>query len=145
MLISSVPAANELHLLTTGTHNADLEKRGGAWTITRWYIEVDAPLAPSRIPEGFTEDEGKWLPDPSTALPGAGPVASPVPGQVTPKNHPFSMGALYENAPEWRWSDLDIVLIDYPTDAKSAAAFLPAQATTLPIPELPGDSLIKQD
>jgi 3-phenylpropionate/cinnamic acid dioxygenase small subunit len=45
MLISSVPAADKLQLLTTGTYNAELEKRGGKWTITRWYIEVDAPVA----------------------------------------------------------------------------------------------------
>jgi hypothetical protein len=80
MLISSVPAADKLHTLTTGTYNANLEKRGGKWIITRWYIEVDAPLAPSKLPEGFPEDEVKWIPDPSTAMPGAGPVAVPVQG-----------------------------------------------------------------
>lgn len=144
MLISSVPAADKLHTLTTGTYNANLEKRGGKWTITRWYIEVDAPLAPSKLPEGFPEDQVKWIPDPSTAMPGAGPVAVPVQGQVTLKNHPFSMGALYENAPEWFWHGFDGVIVDYLTDAKSAAAFLPEQMTTLPIPELPGYSAIKQ-
>lgn len=144
MLISSVPAADKLHTLTTGTYNANLEKRGGKWIITRWYIEVDAPLAPSKLPEGFPEDQVKWIPDPSTAMPGAGQVAVPVQGQVTLKNHPFSMGALYENAPEWFWSDINVVLVDYLTDAKSAAAFLPEQLTTLPIPELPGYSAVKQ-
>ena len=144
MLISSVPAANELHLLTTGTYNANLEKRGGKWTITRWYIEADAPLSPSKMPEGFTEDEFKWIPDPSLAMPGAGPVALPVKGQVTLKNHPFSMGALYENAPEWFWREIDVVIVDHLTDAASAAALLPEQLTTLPIPELPGYSAVKQ-
>jgi acetoacetate decarboxylase len=144
MFISSVPAANELHLLTSGTYNADLEKRSGKWIITRWYIEVDVPLSPSKIPEGFTEKELKWIPDPSTAMPGAGPVAVPVQGKVTLKNHPFSMGALYENAPEWFWRDIDVVIVDYLTDAMSAAAFLPEQCTTLPIPELPGYSAVKQ-
>jgi acetoacetate decarboxylase len=144
MLISSVPAANELHLLTTGTYNADLEKSNGKWTITRWYIEVDAPLSPSPFPEGFTKEEVIYSPDPSTAMPGAGPTATPLKGQVTLKNHPFSMGALYENAPEWFWKDIDVVIVDYLTDAKSAAAFLPEQCTTLPIPELPGYSAIKQ-
>ena len=144
MLISSVPNADKLQTLTTGTYNADLEKRGGKWTITRWYIEADAPLAPSKMPEGFTEDEFKWIPDPSLAMPGAGSVALPVKGQVTLKNHPFSMGALYENAPEWSWRDIDVVLVDHVTDAASAAAFLPAQLTTLPIPELPGYSAVKQ-
>jgi hypothetical protein len=45
MLISNVPAADKLQTLTTGTYNADLEKRGGKWTITRWYIETDAPVS----------------------------------------------------------------------------------------------------
>jgi acetoacetate decarboxylase len=144
MFISSVPAADELHVLTSGTYNANLEKRGGKWTITRWYIEVDVPLSPSKMPEGFPENELKWIPDPSTAMPGAGPVAVPVKGQVTLKNHGFSMGALYENLPEWTWDNIDVVILDYLTDAKSAAAFLPEQVTTLPIPELPGYSAIKQ-
>jgi hypothetical protein len=54
------------------------------------------------------------------------------------------MGALYENAPEWFWHGFDGVIVDYLTDAKSAAAFLPEQMTTLPIPELPGYSAVKQ-
>jgi hypothetical protein len=144
MLISSVPAADHLHTLTTGTYNADLEKRDGRWIITRWYIECDAPLSPSKLPEGFPESEMKWIPDPSTAMPGAGPVAVPVKGHVTLKNHPYSMGALYDNAPEWFWHDIDLVIVDYLTDAKSAAAMLPEQLTTLPIPELPGYAAIKQ-
>jgi hypothetical protein len=144
MLISNVPAADHLHTLTTGTYSANLEKRGGKWTITRWYVETDAPVSPSRIPEGFSEDEIKVIPDPSIAMPGAGPVAVPVQGQVTLKNHPFSMGALYDNAPEWFWRNIDVVILDHLTDAKSAAAFLPEQCTTLPIPELPGYSAIKQ-
>jgi 3-phenylpropionate/cinnamic acid dioxygenase small subunit len=64
MLISSVPAADKLTVLTTGTYNATLEKRNGKWTITRWYIETDAPVAPSKIPEGFSEKEMKIIPDP---------------------------------------------------------------------------------
>jgi hypothetical protein len=43
MLISTVPAADKLNILTTGTYNASLEKRNGKWLITRWYIEADAP------------------------------------------------------------------------------------------------------
>jgi acetoacetate decarboxylase len=144
MLISNVPAADHLHLLTTGTYNANLEKRGGKWIITRWYIETDAPVSPSAMPEGFPEDELKWIPDPSTAMPGAGLVAVSVKGQVTLKNHPFSMGALYDNAPEWYWRNIDVVIVDYLTDAASAAALLPEQLTTLPIPELPGYSAVKQ-
>lgn len=144
MFISNVPGADKLSVLTSGTYNANLEKRDGKWTITRWYIEVDVPLSPSPLPEGFSENEFKWIPDPTTAIPGAGPVATPVKGQVTLKNHPFSMGALYENAPEWKWNDIDVVIVDYLTDAKSAAAVLPEQVTTFPIPELPGYSAVKQ-
>jgi hypothetical protein len=144
MFISSVPAANELHMLTSGTYNAELEKRGGKWTISRWYIEVDCPLSPSPLPDGFSEDEFKWIPDPTTAIPGAPKVATPIKGEVTLKNHPFSMGGLYENAPQWSWTDIDVIVVDYLTDAKSAAAFLPAQCTTFPIAELPGYSGIKQ-
>lgn len=72
MLISNVPAADHLHTLTTGTYNASLEKRNGKWIITRYYVETDAPVSPSAFPEGFTEDEIKWIPDPSAAMPGAG-------------------------------------------------------------------------
>ena len=64
MLISSVPASDKLNVVTTGTYNANLEKRNGKWTITRWYIETDAPLAPSKMPEGFSADEIKFIPDP---------------------------------------------------------------------------------
>jgi hypothetical protein len=144
MLISNVPAADRLLTLTTGTYNADLEKRDGKWTITRWYIEADAPLSPSPLPEGFPEDEFRWIPDPSLKMPGAGDVAVPVQGKVSLANHPFSMGGLYDNAPEWHWDDIDVVIIDYLTDANSAAAMLPEQMATLPIPELPGYAAVKQ-
>ncbi|HYX37758.1 MAG TPA: acetoacetate decarboxylase family protein [Oligoflexus sp.] len=144
MLISNVPQADTLKPLTSGTYNAVLEKRNNKWTITRWYIEVDAKLSPSKIPEGFG-DAVQWTPDPLTVIPGA--VAGPIPGQISLKNHAFSMpagGPLYKNAPQWSWKDLDIVIVDYLTDAKSAAAFLPENVTTVPIPELPGFSPVKQ-
>jgi hypothetical protein len=64
MLISTVPAADKLQVLTTGTYNAELEKREGRWVITRWYIEVDAPLATSSLPEGLSKEELQWIPDP---------------------------------------------------------------------------------
>lgn len=146
MFISSVPSADHLHMLTTGTYNAELEKRDGKWTITRWYIECDAPLSPSPLPEGLTEDEFKWIPDPTTAMPGAGAVAVPAQGKITLANHPFSMpanGPLYDNAPVWNWNGVDIIIFDYLTDNNSAAAMLPEQCTTLPIPELPGYSAVK--
>ena len=147
MLISSVPAADHLHVLTTGTYNANLEKRNGKWTITRWYIEADAPLSPSKLPEGFSEAEVKWIPDPSTVLPGA--VPGPMKGLVSLKNMEaaFSIpasGPLYKAAPEWFWKDIDVVVVDYLTDATSAAAFLPESMTTFQIPELPGYSAVKQ-
>ena len=145
MLISNVPTADKLHLLTTGTYNANLEKRNGRWVITRWYIEADAPLSPSKLPEGVAENEFKWIPDPSTVMPGAAP--GPIKGQVSLRNHGFSMpavGSLYKNPGTFEWTDSDFVLIDYLTDAKSAAAFLPESVTTFPIPELPGYSAVKQ-
>jgi hypothetical protein len=64
MLISTVPAADKLQLLTTGTYNAELEKRKEQWVITRWYIEVDAPLARISMPEGLSKEEIQWIPDP---------------------------------------------------------------------------------
>jgi len=94
MFITNVPTANELQVLTSGTYNASLEKRNGKWTITRWYVEVDTPLSPSKIPEGFSDRELKWIADPSVAIPGAGAVGVPLKGQVTVKNHPFAMGGL---------------------------------------------------
>jgi acetoacetate decarboxylase/3-phenylpropionate/cinnamic acid dioxygenase small subunit len=143
MFISSVPKADHLHMLTTGTYNAELEKRDGKWTITRWYIEVDVPLSPSPLPTGFTEDQFKWIPDPSVELPGAPKVATPVKGQRTLKNLSFSQGNLYQNAPVWTWTDIDVIIVDYLTDAKSAAAFLPENLSTFPIPEMPGYALVK--
>jgi acetoacetate decarboxylase len=147
MLISSVPAADALQTLTTGTYNSTLEKRNGKWTITRYYIETDAPVSPSKIPEGFTEAEIKAIPDPRNLMPGA--VAGPTKGMVSLQNMQaaFSMpasGPLYKAAPEWSWTGVDFVLVDYLTDAKSAAAFLPEGMTTLPIPDLPGFSAVKQ-
>jgi hypothetical protein len=67
MLISTEPAADKLLVLTTGTYNAELEKREGQWVITRWYIEVDAPLATSSLPEGLSKEEFQWIPDPRRA------------------------------------------------------------------------------
>jgi hypothetical protein len=145
MLISNVPAGDKLHLLTTGTYNANLEKRNDRWVITRWYIEADAPLSPSNLPEGFSESEFQWIPDPTTALPDA--VPGPIQGKVTVKDHPMSMpavGPLYTNPGVFTWKKSDFVLVDYLTDAKSAAAFLPEQLSTFPIAELPGYAAVKQ-
>lgn len=63
MLISSVPASDKLNVLTTGTYNATMEKRAGKWTITRWYIEVDAPVASSPMPPNLPPDAISFTPD----------------------------------------------------------------------------------
>jgi hypothetical protein len=74
MLISSVPAADKLNILTTGTYNANLEKRNGKGTIARWDIEADAPLAPSKTPEVFSETEIKVIRHPRAHGPEAAPA-----------------------------------------------------------------------
>jgi len=52
MLVTDVPEDGGFKPLTSGTYNGTLEKRDGRWLITRWYIEVDAPVRKSTIPEG---------------------------------------------------------------------------------------------
>jgi len=51
VLISNAPPTGGFGVFTSGTYNATLEKREGKWTITRWYIEVDAPVPKSTIPD----------------------------------------------------------------------------------------------
>lgn len=51
LLTSTVPAADRLEMLTSGVFNASLRKIDGCWRITRWYIEIDAPLAHSPVPQ----------------------------------------------------------------------------------------------
>ena len=51
VLIANAPAEGGFGVFTSGTYNASLEKRDGRWTITRWYIEVDAPVPKSTIPD----------------------------------------------------------------------------------------------
>jgi hypothetical protein len=50
-------------MLTTGTYNANMEKRKGAWVITRWYIESDAQLAPSPMPTNVPAGAVTLIPD----------------------------------------------------------------------------------
>jgi 3-phenylpropionate/cinnamic acid dioxygenase small subunit len=38
--ISNAAATDQWSVFTTGTYNADLERRSGKWIITRWYIET---------------------------------------------------------------------------------------------------------
>lgn len=63
MLISAVPNADKLNPVTTGTYNANMEKRNGKWTITRWYIEVDAQVAPSAFPPNVPKEAITVIPD----------------------------------------------------------------------------------
>jgi hypothetical protein len=80
------------------------------------------------------------------------PLSSACPFRGEPKTSsplgqackPPLRGPTYKAAPEWFWKDTDIVVVDYLTDAKSAAAFLPEGMTTVPIAELPGYSAVKQ-
>ena len=140
MLITTVPDADKLNILTTGVYHANLEKRNGKWTITRWYIEADAPLNPSAVPAG-----AEYIPDPRFVIPGA--VAGPVKGLISIKDHPYTTPAsapLYSLAPNWFWKDIDVVIVDYLTDVKSAVAMLPEDVTTVPIPDMPGYSAAKQ-
>jgi 3-phenylpropionate/cinnamic acid dioxygenase small subunit len=51
LLISNAFPDGRFEVFTSGTYSASLEKRKGKWTITRWYIEVDAPAPKSTIPE----------------------------------------------------------------------------------------------
>lgn len=146
MLISNVPNGDKLNTLTTGTYNAELEKRNGRWTITHWYIETDALVSPSNFPgEGFNFT---FEPSPATVFPGHKGPAKALPGKVTLKNHGYSMGShgpLYSLPANEvaTWTDTDMVIIDYLTDAKKAAALLPEGATTFPIEELPGFAAVK--
>jgi len=51
LLISVAMPDGQFKVFTSGTYNASLKKRNGAWTITRWYIEVDASAPKSDVPE----------------------------------------------------------------------------------------------
>ena len=63
MLISAVPASDKLNVITTGTYNATMAKRDGRWIITRWYIEVDAPVPASPLPPNLPPDAISFKPD----------------------------------------------------------------------------------
>ncbi|HGG03995.1 MAG TPA: nuclear transport factor 2 family protein [Aliiroseovarius sp.] len=49
LFISVAKPDGQFVIFTSGTYNASLEKRNGRWTITRWYIEVDAAAPKSEI------------------------------------------------------------------------------------------------
>jgi hypothetical protein len=146
MQITTTPPGGPYTLLTSGTYDGTLRKQSdGTWKLSRWYIHVDAPIAPLDI-TGL-EDKIELLPDPQN-LPYPGAVLGPIKGDIALKNAPLGMpynGPLYDNTPEggWRWQNSDVIIVDVLTDAKTAAAFLPEQMTTYPLPYLPGKSLMK--
>jgi len=63
LFISSAAPDGTFKILTSGTYNATLKKINGKWKISRWYIEVDAPLAPSPMPKGEILKKFKFSPD----------------------------------------------------------------------------------
>jgi 3-phenylpropionate/cinnamic acid dioxygenase small subunit len=63
LFISSAAPDGTFKVLTSGTYNATLKKINGKWKISRWYIEIDAPLAPSPMPEGEILKSFKFTPD----------------------------------------------------------------------------------
>ncbi len=70
----------------------------------------------------------------------------PLEGKIDPQNHGFSMpsaGPLWPSDPVWHFDDIYSVIVDYVTDADAAAAALPADAKTVPVPGMPGYSLAK--
>ncbi len=60
LLISNAHPDGKFSVFTSGTYNASLRKRNGRWTITRWYIETDAAVPKSEIPE---DPNIKYIPD----------------------------------------------------------------------------------
>jgi len=63
LFISSAAPDGTFKILTSGTYNATLKKIDGHWKISRWYIEVDAPLSPSPLPEGDVLKSIEFTPD----------------------------------------------------------------------------------
>ncbi len=51
LFISAASPDGKMKILTSGTYNATLVKRNGKWKISRWYIEIDAPLKSSPLPK----------------------------------------------------------------------------------------------
>jgi acetoacetate decarboxylase len=152
LFISSVPKADHLNIMSSGTYNATLEKRNGKWVITRWYIECDAPLAPSPIPEGVSAAEMQLIPDPRISdgtrqykkTPDGLPIG--ISGKLTPEKLGTSMGNLYgAMGPKnpWVWNNIDMAILDYLTPEAAAAELLPADAQLMAIPDLPGQAPVK--
>jgi acetoacetate decarboxylase len=69
-------------------------------------------------------------------------------GQLTKGNFGPSMPSYAPTYPAfgkdpWKWLDIDVVIIDYLTNAEAAAQWLPAQCNLLAIPMAPGQSAVK--
>jgi 3-phenylpropionate/cinnamic acid dioxygenase small subunit len=63
MMITAAPADGRFTPITSGTYSAVVEKRKGRWVITRWYVEVDAPVRESAIPENVSSKEMVFIRD----------------------------------------------------------------------------------
>jgi acetoacetate decarboxylase len=75
-------------------------------------------------------------------------IAPGLQGQVTKDNFGASMPALAPLYPGfgqggWHFDDIDLLMIDYITDAEAAAAVLPAEASLIAIPNAPDQSAVK--
>jgi acetoacetate decarboxylase len=75
-------------------------------------------------------------------------IAPGLQGQVTKDDFGASMPAIAPLYPGfgqggWQFDDIDLLMIDYTTDAEAAAAVLPAEASLIAIPSAPGQSAVK--
>ena len=75
-------------------------------------------------------------------------IAPGLQGQVTKDSFGASMPAIAPLYPGfgqggWHFDDIDLLMIDYITDAEAAAAVLPAEASLIAIPSAPGQSAVK--
>jgi acetoacetate decarboxylase len=69
-------------------------------------------------------------------------------GKLTKKNFGPSMPSYAPTYPAldpegWDWLDIDLVMVDYLTNAEAAAEWLPAQCDLVQIPTAPGQSAVK--
>ncbi len=76
------------------------------------------------------------------------PIAAGLRGKLTKENFGPSMPSYAPTYPAfgpegWDWLDIDAILIDYMTDAESAAEWLPAQCELISIPMAPSQTAVK--
>jgi acetoacetate decarboxylase len=83
------------------------------------------------------------------ATPAVAPSIAPgLRGKLTKENFGASMPSYAPTYPSmgpegWDWLDIDMVLIDYMTNAEAAAEWLPAQCELISIPMAPGQTAVK--